>query len=416
MDLTIFRKVSLERLSSPEQLDQVFSVMAPKEWIALLALSLLLGTGVVWGFKGSIPTKVTGQGVVIRHGGVVNIVSPGSGLILELRVKSGDRIARNQVIAKLSQPGLEEKIKLTREALVQAQQERERSKKSHADSSRVQIEALARQRDAAEQQIADLQAQSKLLEEQIPVEEQLLAKGLITRQQPIATRQKLAGMMSQITAVSAQIKQLDAQQFSAENQPREAEAGMKGNQTDLERNLASLEKELSMSSNVVSPYAGQVVELKVYRGGAVGEGSPVASVQSDVASLEVLFYLNSAQAKDVRPGMEAQVSPGTIKREEYGFMKGRVSYVAEYPATGTAVMRNLENESLAQSLTASGPVTEVHIQLEPADTPSGFQWSSRQGPPLQISSGTMCTAMIVTREQPPASLVFPILKEKLGLS
>jgi HlyD family secretion protein len=79
-------------------------------------------------------------------------------------------------------------------------------------------------------------------------------------------------------------------------------------------------------------------------------------------------------------------------------------------------MRNLENESLAQSLTASGPVTEVHIQLEPADTPSGFQWSSRQGPPLQISSGTMCTAMIVTREQPPASLVFPILKEKLGLS
>jgi len=416
MDSTIFRKVSLERLSSPERLDQAWRVTAPKEWLALVGIFFLLGAAVVWGFKGSLATKVAAQGVIIRRGGVVNVVAPGTGQVVRLNVKVGDTVAANDVIAEIAQPGQQERIKVTEGALDDARRERERTMRMRTDTATLQLEALARQRVNAEREIANLNEQIKIVDEQIPVDEQLLARGLITKQQSLVSRQKKVTLQGQVGALEAQIKGFDAQQFSMENQPKENDIGMQARITDLERNLGSLRQDLATTSKVISPYAGQVLETKVYRGSAVTEGTPMVSIQPDAGKLEALVYLSAIQAKDVRTGMEAQISPGTVRREEYGFMTGKVAFVAAYPATPVAMMSILGNESMMQSITAAGPVTEVRIELDPADTPSGFKWSSRRGPPLEVSSGTICAAQIVTEHDKPITLVLPIMKEKLGLN
>jgi HlyD family secretion protein len=114
--------------------------------------------------------------------------------------------------------------------------------------------------------------------------------------------------------------------------------------------------------------------------------------------------------------MEAQITPGTVRREEYGFLIGRVTFVADYPATPAAMMSILGNEPLIQSITSAGPVTEVRIQPELAETPSGFRWSSRRGPPLQVSSGTLCSAQIVTEHSTPITRVLPVMKDRLGVN
>ena len=46
----IFRKVSLDRLSSPEELDQRLTVVSPIGWVALIAVALLISAGFIWGF------------------------------------------------------------------------------------------------------------------------------------------------------------------------------------------------------------------------------------------------------------------------------------------------------------------------------------------------------------------------------
>src|SRR5207248_816160 len=112
--------------------------------------------------------------------------------------------------------------------------------------------------------------------------------------------------------------------------------------------------------------------------------------------------------------MRVQISPSTVRREEYGFMRGRVVYVSDYPATSAALMRNFQNEALVTALTSQGPVTEVRVEMATnSKTPSGFEWSSPQGPPSIITSGSLCSAEIVTREQRPIALLFPSLKAKL---
>jgi HlyD family secretion protein len=411
----IFRKVSLERLSSPEQLDEAYRVTNPRQWLALAGMILLLGAAVVWSIEGSIATKAGAQGVIIRRGGVMNVVTSGAGLVTELTVAPGDRVQANQVVARIAQPALAERIKVTEAALGDAQRERARSRTVRGSAAKLQLEALDRERANHEREILDLQAQAKIVEEQLPIDEQLLAKGLITKQQTLAPKERLVTLRGQVADLEAQIKQIDAQRFAIENQPVETDVGMQAQVTELERTLASLRQQFSTSADVVSPYAGQVLELKVYRGSPVTDGSPVISIQPDVDALEVLVYLSSSRAKDVKPGMDAEVSPGTVRREEYGFLKGKVTFVADYPATPASMMRNLENESLTQSLGA-GPVTELRIALERADTPSGYLWSSQQGPPLGLSSGTLCTAMIVTRTQKPITLVFPAVQRMLGAS
>lgn len=64
MDNKIFRKVSVERLSSPENLDQMMRVVPAKNWIALACLLVLAAVIVTWALLGEIPRQVEGSGML----------------------------------------------------------------------------------------------------------------------------------------------------------------------------------------------------------------------------------------------------------------------------------------------------------------------------------------------------------------
>lgn len=62
MNETIFHKKSLERLASPDRLDDYLKVSSPSLWIVLAALILAVVSAGTWCFFGSIPTAVAGVG------------------------------------------------------------------------------------------------------------------------------------------------------------------------------------------------------------------------------------------------------------------------------------------------------------------------------------------------------------------
>ncbi|HXY09847.1 MAG TPA: NHLP bacteriocin system secretion protein [Terriglobales bacterium] len=413
---SLFRQVSIDRLSSPEQLDQLLRVTEPKSWLALAAIFLLLVTGVIWGFAGELDTTEIGQGIIVRSGGMLSLVSHGAGTVINVNVQVGDRVHANQVLAIVAQPSLLEKRDAMRTALVEFQRERERALAMHRNVGRLQVEAVQRQRANDERQISELQDQANFTQQQVVAEEKLLAKGLVTKEQALAVQQRLVGIRDQIAGLYAHIQELDAQKLKLETQPDQDDAEARTRIAMMQRDVAGLEKDLSLAQNVVSPYAGQVLELKVYPGGSVKDGQPIISLQPDVQDLELLAYLPASQAKHTMSGMEARISPSYVKREEFGFMKGKVIYVSDFPATAEALMRNFQNELLISSLTNAGPVTELRISLDhdPA-TPTGFKWSTSKGPAISITGGTLCSVEIVTRKQRPITLVLPYVKAKVGL-
>jgi HlyD family secretion protein len=415
MKSAIFRQVSLDRLSSPEQLDQLLVITSARTWYALAAVLALLVAACVWGFAGRVVTTADGTGVIVRQGGVLNIVTHGAGVVTSISAKPGTRLKAHEVVATIEQPALLQQIALLERAREEAVINRDHNLKSDSDAAHLDEAANSRDRANREAQIGELQERSKLLEQQIGVEQQLFSKGLATNQQVLDIKQKLIGVDDEIAQQRAGLVALDAQRFAIAAQPGQKNVEWQMRVTDLDRQIASATDRLNLARDVVSPYDGEVLEVKTSPGSTVIEDQPIVSIQPRQEKLEVLAYVPSLFAKALRTDMDAEISPSSVKREEYGFMRGRVDFVADFPATDAAMMRNFENNALVLALSESGPVTEVRATLEPDPaTASGFAWSTSGGPNMTITSGTICQVNVVTKREKPISLVFPYLRSKLG--
>jgi HlyD family secretion protein len=417
MNRQIFREVALERLSSPDELDRLLRVTDSKAWIAQLTIFGLIILALVWGYVGRIPSIISGQGVIVRRGGVINVVAAGSGVMAQLKVNVGDRITAGQIVAAVAQPAMLEKRKNAEQALAQARRERDRSHALRMEQAKMETAAIQRQHANAELEAKHLEEQAELAKENVSAQDQLLAAGIIIKQKAIEASQNLAAIQDRVANMHAHIQELEAQEFSVQAKVQQEDAANQAGVQDLERNLSALEKDLEIAGNVVSPYGGEVLEIKVSAGSTVAAGDPILSIQPDVQDLEVLLYLPAARAKDVRTGMEAKISPSSVKPEEFGFIKGYVTYVSDFPDTSAELMRNFQNEVLVKALTGEGPVTGLHVEMERnPKTASGYQWSSSKGPNLTLSGGTLCTAEVVTRWQRPVELLVPALRKTLGLT
>jgi HlyD family secretion protein len=412
----IFRKVALERLSSPEQLDQLLQVTDPRGWLALAALGALLLTSLGWGVFGSIPTEATGEGILLRRGGVSNLVAAESGQVEELLVSVGDVIEKGQVVARIRQDELLRQIQDTRDRLADVRREYQDQLRYAGEQGRLRGRDLAQERANLQQSIRAYEREVELARERIAVERDLLEDGLITKQTLLASEQRLNTAQDQLANARLELNGLElkgldsAQQTDQQVEAREAQI------RDLEIELRERQARLTETARIVSGRAGRVLELLVDRGDVVNPGTPLLNLEVVSEELQAVLFVPASAGKRVQPGMRVRVSPSTVKREEYGSMIGRVTWASEYPSTARGMTRLLGNEALVQRLMQEGPPIQVNVTLEKdPKTPTGYRWSSSTGPSVQISSGTLATGSVVVREERPINLVVPRIREKLGV-
>jgi HlyD family secretion protein len=411
----VFRKAA--RPAPPERMDHLIQPVAAREWLGLAALALLTVAAFGWGILGSVALRANGQAVIVRTGGVQNVIAPSPGVLMKLRVRSGDIAKPGQVIADLAQPLMNERIRNAMDALELARRERDYTVESRSRESSLELESIEKMRASLNAEIADAMRQTELAKEQVLVQERLFAEGIVTKLQVIGAQLKVAEQENRIARARAELSQLEPREHASRNAPDSMRMAHDIKVTGLDAQLKALTKEFALSTQVRTTYGGQVLEVRTYEGATVAVGSPIVTLQSQTDSLETLAFVPADVAKEISPGMAAELSPANIRREEFGYLRAKVLGIADYPASRPALMRHFENESLVESLMSRGPVTEVRIALEEdASTPSGFRWSSSQGPPVKITGGTLGSVRIVTRRVRPIALVLPFLKAKLGIS
>lgn len=415
----IFRKVALERLSSPEQLDLRMQVASPRSWIALVALGLLLVVVVVWGFVGSVPTKVQGQGILIKPGGVFDVFATGTGQILEVAIAEGDVVEAGQVVARIDQPDLTKQVANAR---TQAEELRAQHGQLTAYSERnltLRDDNLVLQEAKLKEAIAFSESRMAALQEQIANQETLLERGLITKQAVLLSKQEYFAAQDLHARTTNDLKLIPLEQLTTKTSSEQEIVRSQLRINEAERNIDLLTRQLDLVSTVRSPYSGRILEVKRDRGDVVTAGTPLVSLQlagSESDGLQAIIYVPPSSGKNVRPGMQAQISPAAVQREEYGFLLGTVTYVSEFPSTYEGMMRVLSNQALVQSLSAQGPPYAVYADLVPDHgSASGFRWSSTKGNTLKVGSGTLCQGSLVVRERRPAEMVVPIIREYTGL-
>lgn len=415
----IFRKVSLERLSSPEQLDLLMRVTSPKGWVALLALCGLVVVAIGWGIFGSIPTKVNGTCILIRPGGVNEILTPGAGRVTDIAVDVGDSVSEGQMIARIERYDALEQVKSINAKLHELKAQEAKLKALNALSEQQQTSYLLESEKNLNNRIRTGEEHLRTLEAKIQTQAQLLEQGLITRQTWLATKLEHANVKQEIDNNRNEILKIGVSRIDSRKQIQNELTSISIQINETSRNLASQMRNTNESSLVYSPYNGRVLEIRLSENALVSAGTPILTIEQtgkSVNDLEAHIYIAPLDGKKVKTNMDVQISPSTVKREEFGVMLGKVRTVAEFPSTPQGMMRILKNDQLVQQLAAGTAPIAVQSDLIPsAHTASGYKWSSPQGPETRIESGTLCSATITVKKQRPISLVIPMLSGFLGV-
>lgn len=410
----IFRKVALDRLSSPEQLDQIMRVTSPMGWATLGACLVLIAMTVIWGVFGSIPTKVTGQGILVEKGSLFDVVTMGEGQIIEVLPDVDEEIKIGQMIARVRQPDIQHQFEEAQRTLDHLLEERTFINQLGSDIHASRTKHINQQRRTLHDSIKLSETRLDDLHERVEQYEKLMKGGLVARKTYLDAKAEYNQVLQEILKYREQLASLPTTSFQATSERKKEQIDVERRIIRAEEELDTLSDRLDLASRVISPKAGRVNEIFKAPGAFLRLGEAILSLETD--SPDDNFYISAYfppnQGKRIQLGMPVLIAPSIAKREEYGVLLGEVVNVSAFPATPRGMMHILENETLVELLSKNGPPIKVRAKLtKDPDTFSGFKWSSGQGAPVKLQSGTMCQTEVVVEEQKPISLIIPYLKK-----
>jgi HlyD family secretion protein len=422
---SIFREAALERLSTPERLDQGLTVVGSASWALLAGLTVLVIGGLIWSVLVVVPVTVKGEGILLSPGGVLGVTSATPGRVTQFLAQTGDTIKVGQIVAQLDQPELRQQLATAEGELKDAQDERRRVAEFQQSKMAAQQVVMVQKRQALDENITYLVRNIDLLEQRGKVEDDLLVKGLVTQDKVLQGKIDLGHQQEELARDRTSLKDLDNEETKtrADNEHELLNVDLKI--ATAQRKASALADRYRIESSVVSPYNGNVAEVQVNPGELVERGTSLFTlVPKDsgedsagpaeapngpaIGPLVAVLYVAPTFGKQVRTGDLVQVAVSTARREEFGFIVGRVRTVAEIPSTAEGMERVLKNKQLVQTMSKNAAPFEIEAELyaDPT-TKSGYRWSSSRGPNLKINSGTPVSADIEVRDLPILGLVIP---------
>lgn len=132
---------------------------------------------------------------------------------------------------------------------------------------------------------------------------------------------------------------------------------------------------------------------------------PIVSViDSDAPRAQgamLIAYIDNAGQRDLRIGMGAQVWPEDEKRDEIGYVKGRVVRIDRYPVAADEVRRTLKSDQMARRLLSTDEMMyQVNIELLPSPKDhSKLDWSFGEPDDVSMEVGTYCSVLTETRRR-----------------
>jgi HlyD family secretion protein len=361
--------------------------------------------------------KVAGRCIITSPGGLGEITASAAGDVDGLTLKVNDRVRQGQVIANIVRPELGQQIQHAGARVAELDARL-------GDIAKYGRTAGAMGRESAVSEQSNIQAQLKLaderriaLESRIGVERGLFGKGLITRQAVLDSEERLAALTLERERLRDRSKQLELELAEGERQRNRERASVSFQVSEARRALASLLETQSQTAPVTSPYQGRVIEVKVHNRSSVTYGTALAQVEreeGDAAALETELYVPAGPGKLLAAGMVVDIVPDYVKRQEEGFLRGRVVKVSDYPVSFGALKPLVRNDNLLKEL--YGDQAPVYARVSLDRSPSGdYVWAGAGAKPPPVLRGALCQAEVQVGAKRPWSIVLTTIRKWLGL-
>lgn len=382
-----------------------------------MVLCVGLGAAGIWSVFGRVPTRVSGDGILIGNGGkVVDAVSAAAGRLSSVAVAVGDHVTQGQAIAQIVQTDITQRHSEAAAVLREKEQQ-------HADlTAKVRAELnskgqnYAKLEAALDQVIKATDQRVEYLTGDVKTLEDLFSKGYTTRRNLEDRRQELASAQQRKIDTQNEILKLKSQRTDLETQRDRELQQSEFALNEARRQEGATAELLNQDTQINSPIAGRVVEVKISPGSVLAVGTPVVEIESEGTRLAAVIYIPAEQGKRIKPGMQVNLEPSTVKREEFGMMLGTVETISDFPMTPQGMAAVLHNDSLVTRFTRNGsPYAATVAMQDDTATPTGYRWAVGKGPPIQLTSGTLTRAEITIRRQRPLDLIIPLIKHFTGI-
>ncbi len=361
----------------PAALEIIERPVSPTARATTWAMLVLLVTTILWLIFGRIDVVASAQGRLIPTDNVKLIQPADAGVVRSILVRDGQRVRKGQPLIELDPTMSTAEATQARRALETAELDAARGRAilaaldgrglrftapagTSAEIAAVQAELARAQladiiataqthaadrqaavaaRGEASVQAAKLNETLPLLDEQIAANEQLLAKGFVSKLKVIEMRrQRLSAARDRDIALQTS-NRATAQMASADSgmtqSAAEARARVLGDLAKAEADVRLRREELikarqkSSLQRLLSPVDGVVAQLAVHTiGGVVEAAKPVMVIVPSGSALVAEVKVLNKDAGFVRAGQSAAVKLEAFPFTRYGTVPGRIESVS----------------------------------------------------------------------------------------
>lgn len=428
-------------------------------WSRFLPIGLLLGAFAVWACVGKIPMRASGRAVILVPRSSVAIQPRMGGRVIALNIRPGERVKKGQLLAKIESPEQTLELQNKRDRLADLQAQDRQILTVQNSRSQFNQNAVAQKQEANLRQIESLKVQlasnqsqrasyldhlkylsnfRQETDKRLDTYDFLIEEGAVPRIDMqsyflLANQQEVNHAINEVNVALERLNGLDD---SLRAQIRALEAGNDALNTenssvqltdtisdvtrhnliaDQKREIAALNALIQSNNEVISPVDGTVEEIAVNAGEVVLPGGSIGklTVANPDAEANVIALFHVGDAKRLAPGTIAEVVPDLYQRERYGGIIAKVVEVGEKPVTEAELANLVGSRELAFKLSLGRDerdpekpqainVSVIKVALElktDSDTPSGYKWTEKAGPPQKITDGTTSEVHVVLEEQ-----------------
>ncbi|HPY75955.1 MAG TPA: NHLP bacteriocin system secretion protein [Planctomycetota bacterium] len=243
-------------------------------------------------------------------------------------------------------------------------------------------------------------------------------KTLQTQEAHLNNQSNLSNLKNRLATTQIQLQELQNLKVQIDKLEYETAFQNKNELKELERYIEQSTKQLQLHKEIKSVYSGRVLELTTTVGQIAHNGQKIITIDTapDSEKLVALAYFQDSIGKQLKQGMQVRISPSTVSQKQHGSMLGEIISVSEYPVTKESAINHIGNSNVATRLMNPDYRIEAFIKLyKNKDCPSGYQWTSKNGPDVQITTGTTVDIWVTVENRFPISFVIPKIREWLGL-
>jgi membrane fusion protein len=339
----LFRREVLEQAASHRH-GKVLLVTAPAH-NGLVTLFSLLAAGILTFLALASHTRSAQvRGVLVPVGGVLRVVAPLAGVVVERCVTEGQRVEAGDTLFRLrsEQSGShgDDLLQTTaallrsrRDSLAVEGQQQALQASERQQAARRRIAGLAAELQQAALQIELQQSRVTLAEAAAQRYQQLQASGYVALAQ-LQDRQAELLEQRQHLAELERSRMADARQKGAlESELRDLGLQAERDNESSQRSIAMIDQDITANQAqreqlVLAPLAGMISATTVEPGQSAMAGQPLVSIIPANSPLEAELYAPSSAVGFLRPGMSAHLRYQPFPYQKFGQYPGQVREVS----------------------------------------------------------------------------------------